>query len=79
MVKDIPDEEKKKLILTYTVVTEEHLRALARERAATVSSFLSKEGKLEPTRVFLKSGDIFKPPAKEGERASRVEFGAAAE
>ena len=78
-VKDIPDEEKKKLILAHTVVSDESLRGLARDRAAAVANFLVKEGKVESTRLFQKSGDIFKPPGKAGDPASRVEFGATAE
>jgi uncharacterized protein involved in outer membrane biogenesis len=78
-LKDIPDEEKKKLILTHTIVTDEQLRMLARDRASAVANFLVKEGKVDPARIFQKIGDIFKPPEKEGQPASRVEFGAAAE
>ncbi len=78
-VKDIPDEEKKKLILAHTVVTDESLHGLARDRAAAVANFLVKEGKVDSARLFQKSRDVFKPPVKEGEPASRVEFGAAAE
>lgn len=79
MVKDIPDAEMRKLILTYTVVGNEELRNLARERAVAVRNFLVTKGKLSPERIFEKQGDVFKPPAKEGEPASRVEFGVAAE
>jgi uncharacterized protein involved in outer membrane biogenesis len=78
-LKDIPDGEKKKLILANTVVTDDQLRVLARQRAVAVGSFLVSEGKLDAARVFQKSGDIFKPPEKEGTAASRVEFGAVAE
>jgi hypothetical protein len=35
------------------------------------------EGKFPPERIFEKSGDIFKPSAKEGMAGSRVEFGVA--
>jgi hypothetical protein len=78
LVKDLPDDEMKKLILTHTVVGDENLQDLARERAATVRNFLIAEGKLPPERIFEKKGDIFKAPAKEGESASRVMFGVAA-
>ena len=78
-VKDIPDGEKKKLILAHTVVTDEQLRLLARDRASAVANFLVQEGKVESVRIFQKSGDAFKPPEKEGQPASRVEFGASAE
>ncbi|HLO26660.1 MAG TPA: DUF748 domain-containing protein, partial [Geobacteraceae bacterium] len=76
-VKDLPDNEMKKLILANTVVGDENLKALARERTTVVRTALVAEGKLPPERIFEKSGDIFKAPAREGEIASRVEFGAA--
>ncbi|HEX9024231.1 MAG TPA: DUF748 domain-containing protein, partial [Geobacteraceae bacterium] len=76
-VKDIPDDEMKKLILTYTVVSNDDLQGLARERSVTVRNYLVTAGKLPPERVFEKKADIFKPPAKEGESTARVEFGVA--
>src|SRR5512146_678343 len=75
MIKDLPDEEMKKLILAHTVVGQAELQGLARERAVAVRTFLITEGKLPPERIFEKGGDIFKAPDKEGERASRVAFG----
>lgn len=77
LVKDIPDSEMKKLILANTVVTEENFKALARERATAVRTALVVDGKFPPERIFEKSGDIYKPPAKEGSIGSRVEFGVA--
>jgi len=76
MVKDIPDDEMKKLIFAHTVVGDSELRSLAEERAGTVKAFLMETGKIEPERLFLKSGDIFKAPAGKGQDAARVEFGA---
>jgi hypothetical protein len=76
MVKDLPDEEMKKLILAHMIVGQGELQELARERATAVRSFLVAEGGLPPERIFEKSGDIYKAPAKEGEKGSRVEFGA---
>jgi hypothetical protein len=78
LVKDLPDDEMKKLILTHTVVGNEALQGLARDRATVVRNFLIADGKLPPERIFEKKGDIFKAPAKEGESTSRVEFGVAA-
>ncbi|WP_269078671.1 DUF748 domain-containing protein [Geobacter pickeringii] len=77
LVKDLPDDEMRKLILANTVAGEKELRGLADERAATVKGFLVEQGKVEPARLFLKAEDIFKVPAREGTPASRVEFGAA--
>jgi flagellar motor protein MotB len=76
IVKDLPDEEMKKLIITHTVVGENEMQSLARERAETVKAFLQKEGGIHAERLFEKSADIYKPNAKEGSSASRVEFGA---
>lgn len=41
--------------------------------------YLVKQGKIDPVRVFLKSGDINKSPAKEGDPGNRVEFEIVAE
>ncbi|MBT0653891.1 DUF748 domain-containing protein [Geomobilimonas luticola] len=76
LVKDLPDAEMKKLIITNTTVGNEQLETLARDRATTVRNFLLEKGKLPAERLFLKRDDIYKAPAKEGERGSRVEFGA---
>jgi hypothetical protein len=56
-------------------VGEENLKSLARERAMAVRTALEVDGKFPPERIFEKSGDIYKPPAKEGDAGSRVEFG----
>ena len=74
--KDLPDPEMKKLILTHTVVGENELQSLARERAEAVRDFLLKVGKLPAQRLFEKNADIHRAPAKEGSSGSRVEFGA---
>jgi uncharacterized protein involved in outer membrane biogenesis len=74
-LKNLPDEQMKKLILANTSVSEQQLRGLARERAVTVMDFLLKEGKLPQDRFFEKSGDPFAPPAKDVKAGGRVEFG----
>jgi uncharacterized protein involved in outer membrane biogenesis len=74
-VKDIPAPEMKKLILANTVIGEAQLQALSRERVAAVRALLIGEGKLPAQRIFEKGGDLFNPPKKEGQPASRVEFG----
>jgi len=76
LAKELPDAEMRKLIITHTVVGENELQALARERAEAVRDFLLKNGKLPPERLFEKSADIYKPSSKEKTGASRVEFGA---
>ena len=79
LVKDLPDDEMKKLILTHTIVSNDDLQNLARDRAVVVRNYLITDGKLPPERVFEKKEDVFKSPPKEGDRASRVEFGVAAQ
>jgi uncharacterized protein involved in outer membrane biogenesis len=79
LAKDLPDDEMRKLILTHTVVSNDDLQNLARDRAVAVRNCLITEGKLPPERVFEKKGDIFKAPEKEGNSAARVEFGVAAQ
>jgi hypothetical protein len=77
MLKDLPDDEMKKLILTHTVVGKNELETLARERGVAVRNFLITEGKLPPERVFEKKGEITKAPEEKGESGARVEFGVA--
>ena len=77
IAKELPDDEMKKLIMAHTAVTDSDLQDLARERAVAVRDFLIGEKKLPPEQIFEKKSDIFKRPAKEGEIASRVEFGIA--
>ncbi|GFO53754.1 flagellar motor protein MotB [Geomonas sp. Red276] len=72
-LKDLPDEEMRKLILTHTVVGNNELQALARERTAAVKTFLTTEGKIQPERLFEVTSDIFKPSTKGGV-GGRVEF-----
>ena len=76
IAKDLPDSEMRKLIITHTVVGDNELQALARERAEAVRDFLLKNGKLPAERLFEKSADIFRASSKEGISPSRVEFGA---
>jgi hypothetical protein len=74
-LKSLPDPEMRKLILANTLVGDQQLRQLARDRSVTVTNFLVREGKLPQDRLFEKSGDVFTPPKKEGFTGSRVEFG----
>ena len=77
LVKDLPDPEMNKLILANTVVGDEELSLLARERAVAVKNYLVSEAKVPRERVFEKSGAIFEAPREAGTPASRVEFGLA--
>jgi len=77
-VKDLPDEEMKKLIITNTVVSDANLQALAQERSTKVMTYLVKHDGITAERVFLKKGDVYKGPAKSGQSRSRVELNAIA-
>ncbi len=79
LVKDLPDDEMRKLIITNTIVGETELQGLARERATTVMDYLVKKGGLPAERLFQKNDDIHKAPEKEGAARSRVEFNAIAQ
>jgi flagellar motor protein MotB len=74
LIKALSDAEMKKLILANTVVGEQQLRSLAEARAAEVRAFLVEQGKMNSTRVFQKSGDIYRAPEKGGGPGSRVEL-----
>ncbi|MDD5287207.1 MAG: DUF748 domain-containing protein [Desulfuromonadaceae bacterium] len=79
LVKDLPDDEMRKLIIANTLVGEPELQKLARERATSVMDYLVKKGGLPPERLFQKNDDIHKPPEKEGADRSRVVFNAIAQ
>jgi hypothetical protein len=79
LVKDLPDVEMKKLIVANTVVGENELQALARERTATVMNYMVIKGGLPPERLFQKNEDIYKAPEKDTVSRNRVEFNAIAQ
>lgn len=79
LVKDLPDDEMRKLIIANTTVGETELQGLARERATTVMDYLVTKGGLPAERLFQKNDDIHKAPEKEGAVRSRVEFNAIAQ
>lgn len=79
LVKDLPDDEMRKLIITNTVVGEAELQKLARERATAVMDYLVHKGGLPAERLFQKNDDIHKAPEKESTGRSRVEFNAIAQ
>lgn len=74
LVKDLPPEEMRKLILTNTQVGEAELRALAQERVTAVASHLVGTGGIPAERVFQKNDDIFKASDSETGAHSRVEL-----
>ncbi len=77
IVKELPPDEMRKLIIANTVIGEAELQTLARERAAAVKNHLVSTGAVPAERIFLKNDDVFKAPAKDGSR-SRVELNAIA-
>lgn len=79
LVKDLPDDEMRKLIIANTAVGEAEFQGLARERASAVFDYLVKKGGLPAERLFQKNDDIYKTPEKEGAVRSRVEFNAIAQ
>ncbi|MBC7961699.1 MAG: DUF748 domain-containing protein [Steroidobacteraceae bacterium] len=79
LVKELPDDEMRKLIIASTVVGEAELQRRARERATAVMNFLVEKGALPSERLFQKNDDIHKAPEKEGTARSRVEFNAIAQ
>jgi len=78
-VKDLPDAEMRKLIISNTVVGDPELHALAQERATAVMNYLAGKGGVAAERIFLKKDNINKPPEKDNTGRSRVELNAIAQ
>jgi len=79
LVKDLPPDEMKKLIITNMVIGEPELQTLARERVVAISNYLVNKGNVPIERIFQKNDDIFKAPEKETNAGSRVELNAIAQ
>jgi hypothetical protein len=79
LVKDLPPDEMKKLIISNTVVGEPELQTLARERAVAVTNHLVGKGSVPTERIFQKNDNIFKAPEKDTQTKSRVELNAIAQ
>ncbi|MBT1070333.1 DUF748 domain-containing protein [Pelotalea chapellei] len=77
-LKELPDEEMRKLLLAYIAVGDQQLEKLSRLRSQTVRDFLSGSGKVNPARLFLRIGDPFKKPDEQVKSNARVEFSPAA-
>ena len=75
-IKELPLEEMEKLLMTNIHVTENDLRQIAAERAATVKDYLLGTGKVAPERVFLKEpASVTEKKDEAGEeKESRVVF-----
>ena len=72
MLKKLPPEEQKKLLLSQIKVGEEELGELAKARARAVREALVTADETIKPRLFLKKTDIYQAPKKGS--ASRVEF-----
>ncbi|MBL0225615.1 MAG: DUF748 domain-containing protein [Geobacteraceae bacterium] len=79
LVKDLPPDEMKKLIITNMVIGEPELQTLAKERVVAVSNHLVNKGTVPAERVFQKNDNIFKAPEKDTQSKSRVELNAIAQ
>lgn len=79
LVKTLPPEEMKKLIIANTVIGEPELKNLAHERVVAVMNYLVTKGHVPAERVFQKADDLFKAPEKESTSRSRVELNAIAQ
>ncbi len=77
-VKELPDSEIKKLIITNTVVSDNDLQSLAQERSAEVMNYLVGKCSIPAERIFLKKDNIHKAPEKSDQSGSRVELNAIA-
>ncbi len=76
VLKKLPVAEMEKLLLANTLVGDEELTGLARERETAVKEELLKQNPELSPRIFLKAADIAAPAEKDRPRA-RVEFGVA--
>lgn len=78
-LKELPDEEMHKMLLAHTVVDEPQLRELSRLRSQAVRDFLSHTGKVDPSRLYLRIGEVTKNPEEPVKSNARVEFSLAKE
>jgi uncharacterized protein involved in outer membrane biogenesis len=74
MVKDIPNAEMEKLMLTHIEVKEGDLRTLASQRSMKVKDAILKSKQVEPERIFILEPKSLAPEKKEKVKESRVDF-----
>lgn len=79
LVKSLPPDEMKKLIIVNTVIGEHELHALAHERVVAIMGYLVRKGNIPAERLFQNDDDVFKAPEKESLSRSRVEMTAIAQ
>ncbi len=73
-LKDVPDAEMERLMLSAITVGDDELRQLAQRRAQTVKDYFLTVGKLPPERLFLVEGGAAPSDKKPAGKASRVDF-----
>lgn len=75
--KDVPVEEMENLLSTNATVSDDDLNSLANRRAQTVKDWLTSEGKVPDTRIFIlgsKSGNQGAKDDAAKAKANRVDF-----
>ncbi len=75
--KDLPAEEMENLLSTHASVSDDDLTALANHRAQAVKDWLTSEGKVPDTRIFIlgsKSGNQGAKDEATQAKANRVDF-----
>jgi uncharacterized protein involved in outer membrane biogenesis len=78
LLKDLPEEEMEKLILSHTVIGPAQLSELAWARSAAVKNELVERHGLPAERIFQNNVEIVRPQDKSGAwSGNRVEFGVA--
>ena len=79
LLKDLPDEEMEKLILSHTMIGPAQLSELAWARSAAVKDELVEQNGLPAERIFQNNVEIVRPKDKADDwSGNRVEFGVAA-
>lgn len=80
LLKDLPDEEMEKLLLSHTVIGPEQLSELAWSRSTAVKNELVERNGFPAERIFLNNVEIVRPKNKGDDwSGNRVEFGVAAD
>jgi outer membrane protein OmpA-like peptidoglycan-associated protein len=72
LMKSLPDDEMKKLMLENLKITDDDLIGLAEARAQKVRDYLVETGKIDPARIFLVKADAMAPEKIDKALNSRV-------
>jgi hypothetical protein len=74
IAKSLPDAEMEELIKKNISITDDELRALAKERAEAVMDHLTLQGQVAAGRLFLVESPGLTPDKKENVPGSRVDL-----